>query len=85
MPVYGYTLNEFIKLIPEAEISNVKALVNERQALRKEIKSIERRISKITKELKLIFKKQNPVEHEVYEKDNNDEYRKYLTGESAGR
>ena len=85
MPVYGYTLNGFIKRIPKEEINNVKALVNERQALRREIKSIEGRISRINKELKLIFKKKNPADYEAFEKDANDEYRKYLTGESAGR
>jgi hypothetical protein len=85
MPVYGYTLNEFIKLIPKEEINNVKALVNERQALRREIKSIERRIDKITKGLKLIFKKKNQADYAAFEKDAHDEYRKYLTGESAGR
>ena len=72
MPVYGYTLNEFIKLIPKKEINNVKALVNERLALRREIKSIEKKLSKIDKEVKLIFKKKNPKEYEIFEKDNQD-------------
>lgn len=72
MPVYGYTLKEFIKLVPKEEVNNVKALVNERQALRREIKSIESRISKITKKLKLIFKKKNPEEYEIFERDNQD-------------
>jgi len=85
MPVYGYTLRGFIKLIPKEDINNVKALVNERQALRREIKSIEHRIGKIDKELKLIFKKKNPEDYAAFEKAVNDEYRKYLTGESAGR
>lgn len=85
MPVYGYTLKGFIKLIPKEEVNNVKTLVNERQALRREIKSIESRISKITKKLKLIFKKKNPEDYAALEKYANDEYRKYLTGESAGR
>lgn len=85
MPVYGFTMSEFNKLIPKEDINNVKALVNERQALREEIKSIERRIKKINKELKLIFKKKNPADYEAFEKDANDEYRRYLTGESAGR
>ena len=72
MPVYGYTLNEFIKLIPKEEVNNVKALVNERQALRREIKSIEKRLSRINKELKLIFKKKNPKDFEAYEKNARD-------------
>lgn len=72
MPVYGFTLNEFIKLIPKEEINNVKALVNERQALRREIKSIEKRLSRINEELKLIFKKKNPKDFEAYEKNARD-------------
>jgi predicted fused transcriptional regulator/phosphomethylpyrimidine kinase len=72
MPVYGYTLNEFIKLIPKEEINNVKSLVNERQALRREIKNIEGRINRINKELKLIFKKKNPKDYEAYEKNARD-------------
>jgi len=70
--VYGFTLNEFVKLIPKEESNNVRALVNERQALCREIKSIEHRIGKIDKELKLIFKKKNPEDYEAYEKNARD-------------
>jgi len=72
MPVYGFTLNEFIRRVPREEINNVKALVNERQSLRREIKSIENRIGRINKELKLIFKKKNPKDYEAYEKNARD-------------
>lgn len=72
MPVYGFTLKEFIELIPKEEVNNVKALVNERSALRREIKSIEKRLSKIDKELKFIFKKKNPEDYAIFEKDNQD-------------
>ena len=72
MPVYGYTLKEFIRRIPKEEVNNVKALVDERQALRREIKSIEGRIGRINKELKLIFKKKNPKDYEAYEKNARD-------------
>lgn len=70
MPVYGFTLNEFIKLIPKEEINNVKALVNESQALGRELKSIEKRLRNIDKEIKLVFKKKNPEEYEIFERDN---------------
>ena len=72
MVVYGFTMNEFIKEIPKSEINNAKTLVNERLALRRDIKSIEHRLDKITKELKLMFKKKNPEEYEIFEKDNQD-------------
>ena len=72
MPAYGFTMDEFVKLIPKEDISNVKALVSERLALRREIKSIEKRLSKIDKEVKLIFKKKNPKDYEVYEKNARD-------------
>lgn len=72
MPAYGFTLNEFIQLIPKEEVNNVKSLVNERLALRREIKSIESRISKIDRGIKLIFKKKNPKDYEAYEKNARD-------------
>lgn len=72
MPIYGFTLNEFIKRIPKEEINNVKALVGERQALRREIKIFERRLDEISKELKFIFKKKNPKDYEAYEKNARD-------------
>lgn len=72
MPVYGFTLAEFIKLIPKEDVNNVKSLVNERLALRREIKSIESRISKIDRDIKLIFKKKNPKDYEAYEKNARD-------------
>ena len=72
MPAYGFSLNEFIELIPKEDVNNVKSLVNERLALWKEIKSIERKLSKIDKEIKLIFKKKNPKNYEAYEKNARD-------------
>jgi hypothetical protein len=72
MPAYGFTLAEFIKLIPKEDVNNVKSLVNERLALRREIKSIESRLSKIDREIKLTFKKKNPEDYAIFEKDNQD-------------
>jgi len=72
MPVYGFTLTEFIELIPKEDVNNVKSLVNERIVLRREIKSIESRISKIDRDIKLIFKKKNPKDYEAYEKNTRD-------------